>query len=304
MQQLTMFPSYTGRRKKIAIALVCIIIAAGIVFVTGRIVRNRRMMLIAEVNGYPVTVEEVAAKYGSSPDFYRRYVRENPDAVVQDYVNQVLLFQRASRYEKRYRKKLRRLVDLYYREMLVREFLEDEVMKSAVISDDEVERYYNAHLNEFVIPERVRLYEIVVSTREEGDNILNRLMLGERFEDIARNESVSSSRDSSGDLGWVEVADVHPELEEIVFTMEPGQIYGRIIKTGMGYHIIKVGSRQSKKIQTLEEATPYIRGILYAQKKKETVEELIEKLREESDIVVHEKNLGVLQEKVAGGDRR
>ena len=66
------------------------------------------------------------------------------------------------------------------------------------MKDEEVGEYYNTHLEEFLIPEKVRLIEIVLSTQERAENIRKRISAGESFEWIAVNESISPSKEAAG----------------------------------------------------------------------------------------------------------
>ncbi len=209
-----------------------------------------------------------------------------------------MLFQKAKKYERRYKEKLKKLLKIYYQEILVKEFIEDEVVKAEKISEEEIKNYYNTHLSEFTIPEMIRLREIVTATQSEAESILNRLILGEDFAEIAKKESISPSRENGGDLGWLKKNQIDPQIRNLVFNMEKGQILGKIIKTKMGYHIIKVEGKREKRIQSMEEASPYIKEILLSQKKRQMIEEYIDKLRKENTIKIFSENLKYLKERL------
>jgi len=256
----------------------------------------KKREMLAIVNSYPVTVEDVAAKVKNSPEFYREYIRENPQVLLEDYINQVLLYQRAGKYRRKYRKKMNVLLKQYYQEMMVKEFVKCEIVDKIEISPEEIKNYYNSHLDEFVIPEKVRMYEIVVNTRDKAENILNRLILGEDFEMIAKNESITASKDKNGDMGWIEIEKLDSNVASLVMQLNPGQILGKVIKTNVGYHIIKVEGKISKRIQSLEESTFSIEEMLVSQKKRKEVEKFIKNLRSKSKIQLFMENLKLLKE--------
>lgn len=275
-----------------------IVITIILVLIISRTVSRRSKELVAIVNGEPVTIEEITAEFKNSPEFYRKYIQENPDILLEDYVNQVLLSQIAKKHEKKYKQKLNMLLKIYHREILIKEFLEQEIVSKIKISPEEIRKYYNLHLSEFVLPDRVRLHEIVVATREEAENILSRLSLGEVFENIARKESISQSRAKGGDLGWLKKGDIEQELEKIVFQMNPEQIFGKVVQTRMGYHLIKVSEKQYSRTQSIEEISSEIENTLKAQKKKNEAKKFLDELRKKGEIQVFMKNFDVIKEKL------
>ena len=303
----SLFPMKIGEKIKIAIKLLfsgkkkkwgflSIIVILLLVFSLLKFSYLKKREMLAVVNGYPVTVEDVAVKVKNSPEFYREYIRENPQVLLEDYINQVLLYQRAGRYRRKYRKRMNVLLKQYYQEMMVKEFVKYEIVDKIEISPEEIKNYYNSHLDEFIIPEKIRMYEIVVNTRDKAENILNRLILGEDFEMIAKNESITASKDKNGDMGWIEIEKLDPDVASLVTQLNPGQILGKVIKTNVGYHIIKVEGIISKRIQSLEESTFSVEEMLISQKKRKEVEKFIKTLRSKSKIQLFTENLKLLKE--------
>ena len=296
MKKINLRVLWKKRFKIVYFSILTIAVLSILILIFSR--KGNKGIIVAKVNNYYITLDEVLDKFGNSPQFYKNYVKENPEVLVQDYINQVLLFQKAKKYERRYKEKLKKLLKFYYQEILVKEFIEDEVVKKEKISEEEIKNYYNTHLSEFTIPEMIRLREIVTATQSEAESILNRLILGEDFAEIAKKESISPSRENGGDLGWLKKDEIDPQIRNLVFNMEKGQILGKIIKTKMGYHIIKVEGKREKRIQSLEEASPYIKEILLSQKKRQMIEEYIDKLRKENTIKIFSENLKYLKERL------
>jgi peptidyl-prolyl cis-trans isomerase C len=274
-------------------SLILFVIISTILYI---LVEKRKV--VAVVNGYKITIDDIENKIKSSPEFYREYAYLDPNSVIDDYINQVLLFQYAKRYERKLRKKIENEMKNYYMEILTHAFVENILSNQIKISDEEISNYYNNHLNEFVIPERVQISEIVVDTKEKADEILNRLKLGESFEEIAEKESIAPTREKRGEIGWIEVEKLNPEVASLLSKVKPGEILANIIKTEMGYHIIKLTGRTEKRILTLSEATPIIKNLLLSQKKKVEVENLMKKLKEKSRIVKYSDKIEIIKERI------
>lgn len=85
----------------------------------------------------------------------------------------------------------------------------------------------------------VRAAHILFETENAAKTVLNQLRQGESFEDLALKHSIDeASGNKGGDLGKFGKGDFRPEFEQAAFRLKVGEISG-IIKTDLGYHIIK-----------------------------------------------------------------
>jgi len=274
---------FLKKNRKVILALTAAVLVAGLV--TFRIiVRNRRV--IAYVDGYPITVNDILIETELSPTFYKETLKTDPNAVLDDYINQILLFREAKKYERELKREVESRMRNYYMKLLTKEYVDRKLAAKLKITDEEIAEYYNAHLDDFVIPERVRLFEIVLPSQQAAEAVRRRLTLGESFEELARRESITQSRERSGDLGWIDVRKLEPEIAALVTRISPGDVLANIIRTEVGYHIIKLESKTEKRMLTLQEATPEIKSMMISQGKKREVDALIARLREKSKIRV------------------
>lgn len=86
---------------------------------------------------------------------------------------------------------------------------------------------------------KVRASHILVNSQEKAQEILNNIKQGATFEEMAKQYSIDkSSGRIGGDLGSFGRGDLNPAFEKAVFNLKIGEISG-IIKTDLGYHIIK-----------------------------------------------------------------
>jgi parvulin-like peptidyl-prolyl isomerase len=98
--------------------------------------------------------------------------------------------------------------------------------------------------------EQVNARHIVVHTREEAEQVLERLNAGEGFEPLAAEYSLdTTTRATGGNLGWFARNELfYPSLEEIAFQLEVGQIAGPIA-TSLGYHVIQTLDKAVRPIE-------------------------------------------------------
>jgi parvulin-like peptidyl-prolyl isomerase len=89
----------------------------------------------------------------------------------------------------------------------------------------------------------VRASHILVSTKQEANNLINQIRSGASFEKLAQQHSQCPSGKNGGDLGFFGLGQMVPAFETAAFTMEPGQV-SQPVQTQFGYHIIKVTGKR------------------------------------------------------------
>jgi len=98
--------------------------------------------------------------------------------------------------------------------------------------------------------------------REEANTLLDRVLAGEDFGELAKafSDDVGTAP-LGGDLGWFRRGQMVPEFENAAFGLAAGRVSG-IIETVFGYHIIKVervrgrSEVQARHILVVPESTP------------------------------------------------
>jgi foldase protein PrsA len=98
--------------------------------------------------------------------------------------------------------------------------------------------------------EQVNARHIVVRTQDEAEAAMNRLNNGEDFASLAAEVSIDvTTRDTGGNLGWFARNELfYPNLEEVAFNLEVGQIAGPVA-TSIGYHIIQTMDKGLRPVE-------------------------------------------------------
>jgi parvulin-like peptidyl-prolyl isomerase len=98
------------------------------------------------------------------------------------------------------------------------------------------------------IAEQVHARHILLPTKERADEVLARLQAGEDFAFLAREYSEDiSSRESGGDVGFFPRGVMPPEVEEIAFRLQVGEVSG-IVQSQFGFHILQVLEKEDREI--------------------------------------------------------
>ena len=180
--------------------------------------------------------------------------------------------------------------------LLQKEVVRREVGSHVDISADEVKQYYDAHPQEFTLPERVTLSEISLSTegktpeefpavRAKLEGLRTSVLNGDDFNRVAELYSQGSTAKDGGNLGTFKRGELAPQIEAIVFGMSRGQI-SEVIQTRTGFEVLKVEDHLAAGLQPMDKVESDIRNTIYAQKMQPRMRDYLADLREQSYITV------------------
>jgi len=88
------------------------------------------------------------------------------------------------------------------------------------------------------MPDKVHCSHILLKSEKEAKALMERLNKGEKFANLAKQNSVCPSAKRGGDLGTFTRGKMVKEFETAAFALQKGQT-SQIVKTKFGYHIIK-----------------------------------------------------------------
>lgn len=80
---------------------------------------------------------------------------------------------------------------------------------------------------------------ILVKTKDEAENIKQRLAKGEDFAKLAKKHSTCNSAKRGGDLGEVKPGQMVKAIDNVIFKKPTNKIHGPI-KSPFGYHLVEV----------------------------------------------------------------
>jgi peptidyl-prolyl cis-trans isomerase C len=179
---------------------------------------------------------------------------------------------------------------------LVQVFLTTQIEPQVTVTAADVSAFYDANPEMFARPDMVRARHIMIrltptSTAEDKKNARTRataarqrVVAGEDFAKVAREVSEGREASNGGDMGFFAKDEMMPELTNIAFALDVGQI-SEIIETRFGFHILKVEEMRPASKMTFEEAKEPVRQLLIENRTGEKVSELLVQLTEAATIV-------------------
>jgi len=175
---------------------------------------------------------------------------------------------------------------------MTREVIGQEVGRHVNFSDKEIEDYYNAHKQEFVRDEKVYLSEILISTQgkdadataaaeKKAKQMADQASKGERFSDLARDNSDAVTAKDGGALGGYKQGDLAKQIEDSVWKLPKGAVT-QPIKMATGFEIFKIEDHTKAGLEPLAEARAEIENRLYGPKMEPKVREYLTQLRRQA----------------------
>jgi len=182
----------------------------------------------------------------ADPEQFQQFVREQTGMSYEDYKND--------------RKN----------ELLTNRVIRQEVAGKISIKREEAQQYYDGHKNEFEREERVFLREILVASEgkdtaaaeKKAKDLSARGKKGEKFEDLAANNSDSTTAQQGGDIGAYERGKLRPEIEKTVWDQPRGFVTDTV-NVGNGFLILKVEEHQKAGLAGFEEVQNEITNKLF-----------------------------------------
>jgi len=171
------------------------------------------------------------------------------------------------------------------------------VRQEFTVDDQRLKRFYVQHIERFKEPDQIRASHILImvpqdaddllveALRHKGETILERLRLGEDFQALARLYSDDASAKNGGDLGFFKSGELLPEFERITLNLQPGQLSG-LVRTKIGFHIIKVTEKREGAIIPYEEVMEKVKSRYIEEESQRLYKAWLQKVKAESFIEV------------------
>ncbi len=186
---------------------------------------------------------------------------------------------------------------------------QEEVDDKLVVSDEEMQKYYDENIELMSVPPKARIRYIRIglgqtadeqkAAQARADEAYKKLVpgifqQGAVFAKVAQEYSEDpDTAAQGGELpGWIGESDdilaevqLHP-FHEVALSLQPDEI-SRPFQFGDSLYIIQVIERTESEQLPFEQAKPYIEEILTQQKHDEQLTQIQEKLLEEANFVVY-----------------
>jgi peptidyl-prolyl cis-trans isomerase C len=254
---------------------------------------------LVRINDRVITLEEFEQEMEKLPPSLKTLMidEKGRKKFLEDFLNVELLLLEGKKKGLEKDKEVLAKVEMFKRGLIIDTLMGELYKGKDEVSDEEMETYYRENKKQFFLRERVRVRHIVVKTMPEAQEIKRRLDRGEDFITLVRKYSISPSRKEDGDVGYIERGKVGKEFEQAAFALKRQGELSNIVKTILGYHIIRLEDRKQPQNLTFSEVQENISKFLRERKRKEILDAHLQELRKEAQISINEKLLAAEEEK-------
>jgi parvulin-like peptidyl-prolyl isomerase len=182
--------------------------------------------------------------------------------------------------------------------MLTRRVIGQEVSSKIVIPKAELRKYYDEHKSEFQREERVFLREIFLNiegkseaekaaVEKKAKDLVARARKGEKFNELARDNSDSESAKSEGELPPSKKGELRKELEDKVWAAKRNDVLDPIAFPN-GWLILKVDEHHQAGLAEFEEVEGEVMNKLFEPRMQPAVRDYLTRLRSEAFLEIRE----------------
>ena len=207
-------------------------------------------------------------------DKFQAYIRENTGMPYEDYRAEIK------------------------NNMLTRRVIGQEVSSKIIVPKAEVRKYYDEHKTDFQREERVFLREIFltiegkseaekVAVEKKAKDLVARARKGEKFNELARDNSDSETAKSDGELPPSKKGELRKELEDKVWAAKRNDVL-EPMPFPNGWLILKVDEHHQAGLAEYEEVEGEVTNRLFEPRMQPAVRDYLTKLRGEAFLEIRE----------------
>jgi parvulin-like peptidyl-prolyl isomerase len=121
--------------------------------------------------------------------------------------------------------------------------------------DEELAAYFEANRDSISVPEYRKVQMVMLDTEDEAESVKQRIQAREitMFEAASYHSVAPDAKQNLGEIGWVAKGRLKPELDAVVFKLEPAEVGGPVEAGGL-WHLVTVQDVRDAENDDLEDA--------------------------------------------------
>lgn len=246
--------------------------------------------ILAIINEEIITLDNFEQYWDMIPENYK--IQLSKEDVLEQLITQTLLIQKADEINLRNDPEVAFQIKNTTDQILIQYLLEKEIVGKTILTDDDIESYYEENKEDYWQEEEVYALDILVENEEQAMEIKQQLEEGQDFTTLAKEKSIASSASAGGDIGLISKGTLMADIEDRLFALNPGEI-SEIIPVEQGFHIFKVVEKNSSRYLELAEVKEDIEYQLLPQRQQEAFDLFLQNLENQAVI---ERNMTLIQE--------
>lgn len=176
---------------------------------------------------------------------------------------------------------------------VIQDTLYADITKDIKVDEAKAKKHYVDNPNDYTEKEnRINVAHIIVATEAEAVAIKKSLDAGEDFAKLAKEKGTDATKDSGGELGWVEynTTEMDRTFMDAAIKVPVGKVSDPV-QTQFGWHLIKAIEKEEFPVKKFETVKEEVMSGLLSEEKSNAWTEAMTKWQEEAKITRYEKNL-------------
>lgn len=282
-----------SRGIKIVCTILLILGTAGVMEFSGCGQSSQESPVLAIVNGKSITLSEFDFRWSDlSESSKNRYQGgSGKQKFLNELISQELLMQEAKKLGLEYSPDIRRRIQRFKEDLLLKEVMREAVREKVEITEQELASHYQKHGAVLPAPDRIEVSVIVSNNVYASKDIKRMLNEGTQFGNLAKLYSTDErTKKQGGNLGLFKkgmVSKLPNEVEAFInkarsgWTSEP-------IQTDSGYYLVHINSRKPGDTKSILLARERLKQELYAQKRQQQIQTFLSQIKTTASIRIAE----------------
>jgi peptidyl-prolyl cis-trans isomerase C len=157
---------------------------------------------------------------------------------------------------------------------VLEQVMSDRYLRDRKPTEQELRAEYENQVNAMPKTE-YHARHILVATEPFAQKVIERLDKGEKFDALAKELSMDSSKNNGGDLGWFTTDRMLPEFSGAVIALKPGEYTHKPVQTQFGWHVIQLLDTREVTPPPYDQVRQRLEQVVEAKKFRQYTDELM-----------------------------
>jgi len=250
--------------------------------------------VIMVIGNEKLTETELQEKIDTLPAKYKEYSKSEKGraALIEEISVRKILKQEAVKTGIEETESYKKDLDEIREDLLINHVVNKKIVEGVKLTDSELKAEYEKNKEKFKTSEQIKAAHILINVsndmtevqkkdaKKRAEKILTEVTPA-NFNEMAKKYSEGPTAENGGELGWFDKTSMVKEFANAAFTGAPEKIYGTVVKTQFGYHIIYIEDKKEAGYLNFEDVKPSLKKELLNKKRAEEYRAWIEELKKE-----------------------
>jgi len=125
---------------------------------------------------------------------------------------------------------------------------------------------------------------ILVASQDAAQKIIDQLKKGAKFEDLARKDSMDSSKEQGGELGWFTPSNMVKPFADAVVQLKKGEITPAPVQSQYGWHVIQLEDTRDTPVPPLDQVKDRVSQLVETKKFRAYQDDLLKTAKVDKDL--------------------